>query len=72
MEIVTPECGILCPPDTAALRAALEHLVTDETLREQMSHAGPERAAALSGPEAFDARLTAALESLSTRPPDTP
>lgn len=63
-EIVTTECGILCPPGAAALTAALRRLLDDGQLRAQMSAMGPARAAALSGPEQFEAQFRAALESV--------
>jgi len=64
VEIVTTGCGILCPPGAVALTAALRGLLEDRQLREQMSEAGPARAAALSGPQQFSARFGAALESV--------
>lgn len=62
-EIITPECGILCPPGARPLANALRRLLENSTLREQMAEFGPARAAALSGPESFRARFQAALES---------
>jgi len=62
-EIVTPECGILCPPGAGPLAAALRRLLEDRPLREKMSEVGPVRAAALSGPERFRLQFGAALES---------
>ncbi len=67
LEIVTADCGILCPPGAESLSAALERLVKDGNLRERMSHAGPARALALCGPDAFDTRLAAALDSVQRR-----
>lgn len=64
VEIVTADCGILCPPGTAALTAGLRRLLDDRKLREQMSEMGPPRAAALSGPEQFEAHFRAALDSV--------
>ena len=66
IEIVTTECGILCPAGTVALAAALRRLMEDGQLRKQMSAAGPARAAALSGPEQFSEHFRAALESVRT------
>jgi len=63
-EIVTPECGILCPPGAVPLTAALKRLVDNSKLRQQMSEVGPARAAALSSPEVFGVQFAAALESV--------
>jgi glycosyltransferase involved in cell wall biosynthesis len=63
LEIVTPECGILCPPGVRPLSAALRSLLDNSALRKQMSESGPVRASALSGPEAFREQFLAALES---------
>jgi glycosyltransferase involved in cell wall biosynthesis len=62
LEIVTPDCGVLCAPG-AELTAALKRLVDDSGLRNQMSKAGPARAAALCGPEQFRSRFREALEA---------
>jgi glycosyltransferase involved in cell wall biosynthesis len=67
-EIVTPDCGILCPPGAEPLTAALRSLVGSSQIREQMSMAGPARAAKLCGPEPFRAQFSAALESVRARP----
>lgn len=67
LEIVTPECGVLCAPGAESLSAALKSLVTDSDFRERLSHAGPVRAAALCGPEAFHAQLASALASAEAR-----
>jgi len=64
VEIVTTECGILCPADAGALTAALRRLLEDGQLRKQMSEVGPARAALLSGPEQFSKHFRAALESV--------
>lgn len=64
MEIVTTDCGILCPAGTTALAAALRRLLEDSQVRKQMSEAGPARAASLSGPQQFSAHFRAALESV--------
>jgi glycosyltransferase involved in cell wall biosynthesis len=64
LEVVTSDCGILCPAGAEALAAALKRLLGDGQLRKQMAQAGPARATALSGPEQFGARFRAALESL--------
>ncbi len=51
-EIVTPSCGILTDPgDADSLAKALKQLLTDAKLRASLGAAGPERAAALCGPE---------------------
>jgi glycosyltransferase involved in cell wall biosynthesis len=51
-EIVTPDCGILCPPgDVAAVAAALRELITDLDRRQRLALAGPTRAAELCEPE---------------------
>ncbi|HKO47017.1 MAG TPA: glycosyltransferase [Polyangiaceae bacterium] len=67
VEIVTTDCGILCPPGAAALSAALRRLLVDSQLRKQMSAGGPARATELSGPEQFNAHFRAALESVRSR-----
>lgn len=64
LEIVTPECGILCPPGPAPLVSALTRLLDDRSLRQQMSEVGPTRAAELSGPDSFRSQFRAALESV--------
>jgi len=63
LEIVTPQCGILCPSGPIALAAALTRLLEDGELRRRMSEGGPARAAALSGPARFRVQFGAALES---------
>jgi glycosyltransferase involved in cell wall biosynthesis len=63
-EIVTPECGVLCPPGAGPLTAALRGLLESSELREQMSAVGPARAEALCGPEAFGTHFRTALESV--------
>jgi glycosyltransferase involved in cell wall biosynthesis len=67
-EIVTPDCGILCSAGAEPLTAALRSLVESRQLREQMSTAGPARAAKLCGPESFRAQFSAALESVGAWP----
>lgn len=62
LEIVGPECGILCTPG-AALAAALRRLLEDTQLRERMAHAGPLRAAELCGGDLFKVRFREALEA---------
>jgi len=66
LEVVTPECGILCPPGTVALAGALRKLLGNRQLRRQMSEVGPARSAALSGPESFRVQFRAALEPACT------
>ena len=63
LEIVTPECGILCPPGATPLATALTRLLEDSELRKRMSEFGPARAAVLSGPDRFRVQFRAALES---------
>jgi len=63
LEIVTPECGILCPAGTASLASALTLLVGNVELRQQMSQVGPARASALCGPERFRAQFAAAIKA---------
>jgi glycosyltransferase involved in cell wall biosynthesis len=63
LEIVTSECGILCPAGPESLASALRTLARDSQLRKRMSAAGPPRAAALSGPERFRLQFRAALET---------
>jgi glycosyltransferase involved in cell wall biosynthesis len=51
-EIVTPDCGILCPPgDVRAVADALRELITDLDRRQRLGLAGPTRAAELCEPE---------------------
>jgi len=51
VEIVTDDCGILCPPgDSAAVAEALCALMADPSLRQRLSQAGPARARALCNP----------------------
>lgn len=64
LEIVKPECGILCPPGAAPLAAALTELLRDSELREKMAQRGPARAAVLSGPARFRVQFRAALDSV--------
>lgn len=50
-EIVTPDCGIVCPPgDVAAVAEALRALITDPPRRCALGSSGPARAAALCAP----------------------
>jgi len=67
LEIVTPECGILCSPGPAPLATALRKLLEDSELRKGMSEGGPARAALLSGPDRFRVQFRAALESAGFR-----
>ncbi len=76
-EIVTPECGILCPPgDAAAIAEALRRLITDPPLRQSLGQAGPARAAELCDPARRIPQLAEVLlpggvtEQIS--PPDAP
>ncbi len=62
LEIVTPDCGVLCAPGVELLTAALKRLLADSGLRNQMSKAGPARAAALCGAEQFRSQFREALE----------
>lgn len=62
VEIVTPECGMLCPPGEAgAVAEALAGLIADPDRRAELGRAGPTRAAALCDPTAQLAALTAAV-----------
>lgn len=65
-EIVTPECGVLCPPgDASAVASTLHALLTEMPLRQKLSEGGPARAAELCDP----ARQLSILESsLATVP----
>jgi glycosyltransferase involved in cell wall biosynthesis len=65
LEIVTPDCGVLCTPGPATLTAALLRLVEDSGLRDQMATAGPARAAVLCGPDQFRSRFRAALDAVT-------
>lgn len=62
-EVLDDTHGLLVPPgDAEALAAQLKRLLTDETLRKQMGHAGPARARALCDPARQLARLCEVLE----------
>jgi glycosyltransferase involved in cell wall biosynthesis len=65
LEIVTPDCGLLCAPAAEPLAEALRRLLEDAQLRQQMSKSGPARAAQLCGLEQFCARFRAAIELAS-------
>ncbi|HET7541846.1 MAG TPA: glycosyltransferase family 4 protein [Polyangiaceae bacterium] len=67
LEIVTPECGILCRAGADALSAALRTALSDCEFRKRVAVVGPERAAALSGPERFRLEFRAALETAAVR-----
>lgn len=67
LEIVSPECGMLCRAGPEPLSAALQSLVRDAELRREIARAGPARASALSGPEAFTSGFGSALASLRPR-----
>jgi SAM-dependent methyltransferase len=49
-EIVTPDCGILVPPDPASVARSLRRLVVDDTLRTTLAQAAPARAKELCDP----------------------
>lgn len=50
-EIITPDCGILCPPsNTNAVAEALRNLITDPQLRRSLGAVGPNRALTLCNP----------------------
>ncbi|MCE9672338.1 glycosyltransferase [Myxococcus stipitatus] len=53
LEIVDATCGVLVPPEAAALSSALLRLVADADARGRLGAAGPARAAALCEPAAF-------------------
>lgn len=74
-EIVTPECGILCPPgDAAATAEALRRLITDPLLRQTLGQAGPARAMELCDPVRRIRQLAELLlpgeAARQTAPPD--
>src|SRR5688500_16972716 len=60
-EIVTPDCGLLVPPDIGALAAALRELIESREVRSRLAAGGPARAAALCGPEAAMAAIETEL-----------
>ncbi|MBA2226052.1 glycosyltransferase [Thermogemmata fonticola] len=65
VEIVTDDCGILCPPgDSAAVAEALCALMADPSLRQRLSQAGPARARALCNPTEQLARLYQTLAAV--------
>jgi glycosyltransferase involved in cell wall biosynthesis len=64
LEVLTKECGILCPPDAEHVASALRSLLENEQLRLRMSASAPTRAAQLCGNEQFTSRLREALGPL--------
>jgi glycosyltransferase involved in cell wall biosynthesis len=64
LDIVTPDCGILCPPDAGLLAVALRRLLNDHQLRAEMASRGPARAAQLCGAELFTTRFRDALAAV--------
>jgi len=51
-EIVTPDCGILCPPgDVRAVADALRELITDPAQRKRVAPFGTARASELCDPK---------------------
>jgi glycosyltransferase involved in cell wall biosynthesis len=62
LEIVSGECGELCPPgDSAAVAAALGELMADPAMRRVRAEAGPEQAAEICDPARQLAALASAL-----------
>jgi glycosyltransferase involved in cell wall biosynthesis len=64
LEIVTPECGAVCAPESKAVSVAIRSLVQDADLRERVSQSGPTRATLLCGPEYFRQAFRQALEAM--------
>lgn len=64
LEIVGPECGLLCPPSVGQLAVALRRVLEDDRLRATMSAGGPQRARCLCDGEHFSSRFREALEAL--------
>lgn len=65
VEIVTDDCGILCPPgDSAAVAEALRALMADPSLRQRLGQAGPARARTLCNPAEQLARLYQTLAAV--------
>jgi glycosyltransferase involved in cell wall biosynthesis len=66
LEIVTPETGLLVPPnDPAATADALARLIDDASLRARLGAAGPARARELSDPERQMSRLHDVLREVA-------
>jgi glycosyltransferase involved in cell wall biosynthesis len=64
-EIVTKECGVLCPPGNAlAVAALLRALIADPARRRALGSAGPARGRELCEAERQIRGLDAALRSL--------
>lgn len=64
VEVVTSECGVLCPPgDAGAVAAALRGLIGDQARRRELGGAGPVRAAGLCDPARQLAALAAGVRS---------
>jgi glycosyltransferase involved in cell wall biosynthesis len=61
LEIVTPDCGAVCAPDSGAVSVAIRRLVQDVHLRERVRQSGPARAMLLCGPEQFRSAFRQAL-----------
>ena len=65
LEIVTPDCGLLVPPeDTIALAKKLTYLIDHPAECRRLGAAGPARAAALCNPQAIAPQLHSLLTSL--------
>ncbi|HEY0467146.1 MAG TPA: glycosyltransferase, partial [Polyangiaceae bacterium] len=62
LDIVTPECGILCSANDGSLSSALERLVVDAGARGELSANAPKRARLLCGAGSFSVRLQQILE----------
>lgn len=64
-EIVTAECGMLCPAGVEPIAQALRRLVLEPELRQRLGAAGRERAEASCSASAFAGSLVAALADAS-------
>ncbi|MDB4947849.1 MAG: glycosyl transferase family 1 [Gemmatimonadetes bacterium] len=68
LEIVTPECGALVPPDdVAALSGSLRRLFVDVDERNRLAAAGPARACAVADVGATMRKLAHALAAISRK-----
>jgi glycosyltransferase involved in cell wall biosynthesis len=65
LEIVTPSCGRLVPPDARSVAASLAEMIDDDERRAALSSAGPARARELCDPAERSAAISAELARLA-------